>query len=101
MDASGTRSPRSQPSRTRVNRLERQYDLVLGFGRPDTVRHAGAARPKRLLRPFGGVVNRLMLDLSIQLSPDQNDGGGEPHPGHKADHGPQRAIGLVVSVARD
>src|SRR5215212_8091811 len=29
MDGSGTRSPRSQPSRTRVNRLERQHDLVL------------------------------------------------------------------------
>src|SRR3954447_12314633 len=57
------------------NRFKREQALVLGFCGPDRVRHTGAPRPKRLLGTFGRVVNRLMLDLSVQLGTNQDDSG--------------------------
>ena len=48
--------------------IENDEAAVLCFCGPDTVRHASPARSKRLLGTFGGVLNRLMLDLGVQLS---------------------------------
>jgi hypothetical protein len=48
--------------------------LLLGLcRRPNRVRHAGPAGPKRLAGAFGGVLNSLVLDLGVQFSPDKDD----------------------------
>src|SRR6516164_4829576 len=44
----------------------------------------------------GGVLQRLPLDLRVQLGAEQNNDGRHPHPHHEADGGAERAVGGVV-----
>ena len=66
--------------------------LDLGF----YIRLEGAAFAWRFLRPDRRIHFRLLLEFGVQLSAHQHDDGGNPDPGHEADYGAKRAIGLVV-----
>ena len=72
------------------------FDPSWRLRRADCVSHGGAARTQRLFSPHRGVPSGLMLDLGIQLRPQENEDRGHPHPHHSSDRGAERTVGRIV-----
>ncbi len=61
--------------------------------------HHRTTRAHRLLGAGRPVPRGLVLHLGIELGAQQDDDCGDPEPGHEADRGAERSVGLVEAEA--
>src|SRR3954453_8748095 len=86
--------PRGMRGDLRLASGPTRHAVSVGRG-ADRVSDMRAALAERLWFSLGRIAFRLVLDFRVQFAAEQDHRYRQPDPQHEADHGAERAVGLV------